>query len=287
MNEWEWRLLDERTTLGCVSHDGGELAAGTRVRLKPRARGGDALDLLFAGKTAIIESIEQDYEGAVHLALVFDDDPGRDLGLLRQPGHRFFYAPDEVERCAPGDVESTAAEPPPEAAAPSILIAGIGNIFLGDDGFGVAVADRLSASVLPAGVRVKDYGIRGLDLAYALLDAPDVTILIDACPRGEAPGTLFVIEPEIGGGDAAAPSVPDAHAMNPLLVIRMAQSMGGDLKRILLVGCEPATLGPEEGQLGLSDQVEAAVDEAVALVLALVREIRDGGWPAGSRQPAA
>ncbi len=124
-----------------------------------------------------------------------------------------------------------------------------------------------------------DYGIRGLDLAYALMDAPDVTILVDACPRGESPGTLYVIEPDLTAasvGEAGDPGVVDAHSMNPALVIRMAQSMGGVLKRILLVGCEPATLGPEEGQLGLSDVVQPAVDEAVRLVLDLVREIREG-----------
>ena len=263
MNEWEWRLLEERTAIDRVSHEGIELKAGARVRLRPRPRGGDAMDLLLAGKTAVIEAIEQDYDGAIHLALVFDDDPGRDLGLLRQPGHRFFYAPHEVELLA----------------EPSILVAGIGNIFLGDDGFGVEVARRLSQAALPRGVRVVDYGIRGLDLAYALMDAPDVTILVDACPRGESPGTLFVIEPDLTAGsvgEAGDPGVVDAHSMNPALVIRMAQSMGGVLKRILLVGCEPATLGPEEGQLGLSDVVQPAVDEAVRLVLDLVREIREG-----------
>jgi hydrogenase maturation protease len=264
MKEWEWRLLEDRPTVVSLPHEGGELRVGTRVRLRPRARGADAMDVILAGKTAVIESIEQDYEGGYHVAVVIEDDPGRDLGLLRQPGHRFFYAPEEVEPCA----------------EPSILIAGIGNIFLGDDGFGVTVAQRLLSRELPPGVRVVDFGIRALDLAYALIDAPDVTILIDACPRGEAPGSLFVIEPEIAADDPG-PAQLEAHAMDPMLVIKMAMAMGGSLKRILLLGCEPATTGPEEGQLGLSAQVDAVVDDAVALALALVRRIREGDWPGG------
>jgi hydrogenase maturation protease len=134
-------------------------------------------------------------------------------------------------------------------------------------------------------VRVVDFGIRSLDLAYALVDGPDVTILVDACPRGEAPGTLFVIEPDLTG-DEGGPPVPDAHAMNPLAVIRMAQSMGSGPTRVLLVGCEPATLGPEEGRLGLSGEVESRVDEAVEVVLAIVREIHKGGWPAAGGTPS-
>jgi hypothetical protein len=97
MNEWEWQLLEEKTALESVEVSGFEIKQGMRVRLKPRA-GGDIFDLALAGKIAIIESIEQDYEGKVHLAVVLDDDPGRDLGMMRQPGHRFFFAPEEVER---------------------------------------------------------------------------------------------------------------------------------------------------------------------------------------------
>jgi len=96
MNEWEWQLLEDKTLLDRVSISGVEVKQGDRVRLKPRA-GGDVFDLALAGKTAVIEAIEQDYEGQAHLAVVLDDDPGRDLGMLRQPGHRFFFAPEEVE----------------------------------------------------------------------------------------------------------------------------------------------------------------------------------------------
>ncbi|HWS99729.1 MAG TPA: hypothetical protein VN256_05590 [Pyrinomonadaceae bacterium] len=96
MNEWEWQLLEEKTPLESVRVSGVEVRQGTRVRLRPRA-GGDIFDLALAGKTAIVEAIEQDYEGKVHLAVVVEDDPGRDMGMLRQPGHRFFFSTEEVE----------------------------------------------------------------------------------------------------------------------------------------------------------------------------------------------
>ena len=96
MNEWEWQLLEERAELGHVNVGGTQVGPGSRVRLRPRA-GGDIFDLALAGKVATVEAVEQDYEGKVHLAVVVEDDPGRDLGLLRQPGHRFFFSPEEVE----------------------------------------------------------------------------------------------------------------------------------------------------------------------------------------------
>jgi hydrogenase maturation protease len=156
-----------------------------------------------------------------------------------------------------------------------ILIAGIGNIFLGDDAFGSEVARRLALRELPSEALVVDFGIRGFDLAYALMDGYEVTILIDATPRGEAPGTLYTIEPdlkELDEMDAQGMTV-ETHGMNPLKVLSMVKSMGGDLKRILLVGCEPAPLESEEGYIGLSEPVEAAVDEAVGVVLSLVTKI--------------
>lgn len=157
---------------------------------------------------------------------------------------------------------------------PSILVAGIGNIFLGDDAFGCEVVKRLTERTWPDNVRVVDFGIRGFDLAYALLDGNDVTIFVDATPRGEAPGTLYTIEPEldeIEGIDASG--MVDAHSMNPMKVLSMVKSMGGQFKKILLVGCEPATFGPEEGQMGLSGPVEAAVDPAAAVVESLVNKL--------------
>ena len=96
MNEWEWQLLEDRTSVDAVKIGAFELRQGDRVRLKPHVRG-DVFDLALAGKTAVIEAIEEDYEGNTHLAVVIDDDPGRDLGMLRQPGHRFFFSVEEVE----------------------------------------------------------------------------------------------------------------------------------------------------------------------------------------------
>jgi hydrogenase maturation protease len=143
------------------------------------------------------------------------------------------------------------------------------------------VVQRLSASKLPERVKAVDFGIRGFDLAYALLDGSEVTILVDACPRGGRPGSLYVIEPDLNALDVPETDQAsvDAHSMNPINVIRMAKSMGGELKRILLVGCEPETLGPEEGLMGLSESVAAAVDEAGKLIETLVGKIRKGEWP--------
>jgi len=158
---------------------------------------------------------------------------------------------------------------------PRILVAGIGNIFLGDDAFGSEVARALAGRELPDEVRVVDFGIRGFDLAYALLDGYDVTIFVDATPRGEAPGTLYTIEPdldEIDRPDGEAMLV-ETHGMNPMKVLSMVKSMGGEFKRILLVGCEPAPLLSEDGHMGLSEPVAAAVGEAVKMVESLVREI--------------
>jgi hydrogenase maturation protease len=156
-----------------------------------------------------------------------------------------------------------------------ILIAGIGNIFLGDDGFGCEVLRRLMTRAWPDNVRVIDFGIRGFDLAYALMDGYDVTILVDATPRGGEPGTLYTIEPDLDELDNLEPQamMVETHGMNPMKVLSMVKSMGGELKRILLVGCEPETFGPEEGQMGLSEAVERAVDTASGIVESLVAEI--------------
>ncbi|MDT5271270.1 MAG: hydrogenase maturation protease [Acidobacteriota bacterium] len=161
------------------------------------------------------------------------------------------------------------------SSAPSILVAGIGNIFMGDDAFGCEVARRLAGRQLPEGVRVVDFGIRGFDLAYAIMDGPDVTVFVDATPRGEAPGTLYTIEPDLDelNGLEAGGIMVEPHGMNPLKVLGMVKAMGGEFKRILLVGCEPETLGGEEGLMGLSEPVEQAVDEAVKVVESLIAKI--------------
>ena len=156
-----------------------------------------------------------------------------------------------------------------------MLIACIGNIFLGDDAFGVEVARRLATRQLPDSVRVVDFGIRGFDLVYALLDSYDVTILVDATPRGGTPGTLYTIEPDLTALNhlEASETVIETHGMNPMRVLGLVQAMGGQFQGLLLVGCEPATLGPEEGQMGLSEPVQAAVDEAVGLIESLMADI--------------
>jgi hydrogenase maturation protease len=278
MNEWEWQLLEEKTPVDHLEISGVEVRTGSRVRLRPR-KGGDVMDIALAGQIATIECIEQDYEGKSHVCVVLDQDPGRDMGLLRQPGHRFFFDAEEVEPLS----EEEAAQMP-ALEKPSILVAGIGNIFLGDDAFGVEVIRRMAGLNLPASVRVSDFGIRGFDLAYALQDGYETTILVDACPHGQTPGTLSVIEPDLKVLDnpEAPRAALEAHAMNPMNVLRMARAMNIELKNILLVGCEPETLGGEEGQMGLSAPVEAAVDEAVKLIESVVNRILNGDRP-GSR----
>jgi hydrogenase maturation protease len=159
---------------------------------------------------------------------------------------------------------------------PHILIAGIGNIFLGDDAFGCEVLRKLSQQTWPEDVRLVDFGIRGFDLAYALLEDYEVTILVDAAPRGEAPGTVYTIEPDLDALETynSEGMMLETHGMNPMKVLAMVRSMGGQLKKLLLVGCEPQTFGPEEGQMGLSAPVEAAVNEAVKVVEVLIARFR-------------
>lgn len=271
MNEWEWQLLENKSPVESVEIRGSHVGPGDRVRLCPRD-GGDIFDIALKGKVAVVESIEQDYEGKFHLSVVVEEDPGLEIGLMRQPGHRFFFSVEEVE-LLPGEAGHEAFR----AATKKILVAGVGNIFLGDDGFGVEVAKRLAGLQLPPGVRVADFGIRGFDLAYALMEGYDTTILVDAYPGNGRPGDLFVVEPDLAQlNGSATPSAVEPHAMNPMNVIRMATEMGGELKRILLVGCVPATFGPDEGQMGLSSRVAAAVDEAVTLVTSLIARILAG-----------
>jgi hydrogenase maturation protease len=149
-----------------------------------------------------------------------------------------------------------------------ILVAGIGNIFLGDDGFGCEVVRRLAERELPEGVEVVDFGIRGLDLAYALQDDYEVVVFVDATPRDEEPGTVYVIE-------------LDTHGMDPVKVLRFARAMGAEPIRTLVVGCEPQlvpgrrafeTRAYDDMLLELSEPVQRAVDEAVKLVESIVEE---------------
>jgi hydrogenase maturation protease len=157
-----------------------------------------------------------------------------------------------------------------------ILVAGIGNIFLADDGFGVEVVKRLAERELPENVEVRDFGIKGMDLAYALMEDYETVIFVDAVPRGEKPGTVYLIEPEIEEeGDAAI----DTHGMDPVKVIRFARALGAKPVRTLVVGCEPQVILTGENYddmlMELSEPVQAAVDEAVKLVESLVEEISE------------
>lgn len=148
------------------------------------------------------------------------------------------------------------------------IVAGIGNIFFSDDGFGSEVAQRLLAAdaPMPDDVRVVDYGIRGMHLALDLLEGCDLLILVDAMARGEAPGTLTLLEPD-PTGPGAEPL--DAHRMDPQAVLGMVADMGGIIGRVLVVGCEPEQI--EDG-LGLSDAVNAAIEPAVRMIADLIAE---------------
>jgi hydrogenase maturation protease len=154
-----------------------------------------------------------------------------------------------------------------------ILVAGVGNIFLGDDGFGVEVVRRLARRELPEGVEVVDFGIRGMDLAYALQDDYELVVFVDATPRGEKPGTVYLIEPEI---EAEGEVVLDTHGMDPLKVIRLSRALGAKPTRTLVVGCEPQVVisgeDYDEMLMELSEPVRAAVEEAVKLVGSLVAQ---------------
>ncbi len=171
------------------------------------------------------------------------------------------------------------------------MVAGIGNIFLGDDGFGVEVARRLADAEIPDGVRVADYGISGMHLAYDLAEGYDTTILIDASPRGGEPGTVYVMEVDAPGttstgdtsGAAASGVIADAHGMQPDVVLGMLGMLGADPGRVLVVGCEPART--EEG-IGLSAPVAAAVGRAVDIVLNLVRHAGPDRQPPAKKEPA-
>jgi hydrogenase maturation protease len=168
---------------------------------------------------------------------------------------------------------------------PRILIAGIGNIFLGDDAFGVEVVRRLSERPLPEGVRVVDFGIRGFDLTLALLEDDEVVILVDAAPRGGAPGTLYLIEPEptSAGVPENGEFLIDPHSLDPAKVLRVVAALGGRTKRVMLLGCEPASVGWDDDPTvlpGMSEPVQAAVDEAVRLVESLVQSIRENAGAA-------
>jgi hydrogenase maturation protease len=167
-----------------------------------------------------------------------------------------------------------------------VLVAGIGNVFLGDDGFGVEVVRRIDRAGLPGGVDVVDYGIRGVHLAYDLLDGRhDTVVLVDALPLPDPPGTLAVLEVPLGGDppDRAleTPAV-DAHGMTPLAVVDLLRTLGGGVGRVLVVGCRPAVV---DERMELSQPVAAAIAPAVALVTDVVRDlVHEDAVPAGAHR---
>jgi hydrogenase maturation protease len=224
------------------------------------------MDLALDGRIAEVAAVEEDFEGQVHVAVVLEGDPGRDLGAASQIGHRFFFAPDELE-----PLTGPAGGPPGHR----VLVAGVGNIFMADDGFGPEAAAALARRPLPDGVHVADFGIRGMDLAYRMLDGYDTVVLLDATPHGQPPGTLSLIEPDLA--QLPAGGTPEAHAMDPVKVLALARSLGdGQLPRVLVVGCEPQIRmnGDEiDVVVGLSGPVRDAVERSVPFVESVVTDI--------------
>jgi len=269
-----WEEL-ERRGADFVEVGGVAVRAGSVVRLAPRQSSGDIFEVALAGRTALVHEVLEDYEGRIQLAVTVAEDPGQDLGALRRPGHRFFFEPDELEPLDPAALEG---ESPPVR----VLVAGIGNVFLGDDGWGVALAGRLASRVQPRGVQVVDFGIRGMDLAYAMQDDYAAVVFLDATPRGRAPGTLYVIEPEL---DDIATTV-DAHGMDPVKVLALARTLGAEtLPRTLVVGCEPQTrMSAEDERIvaELTEPVRASLDRAVVLVEELLADLTTANERKGS-----
>ena len=164
----------------------------------------------------------------------------------------------------------------PIANPPRILVAGIGNIFLGDDAFGVELVTLLARRpnpALPDSVRIIDFGIRGLDLAYALLDPYDAVIFLDASPRGGTPGTPYVLEPPRPASADPAPPQLDTHSMDPMHVLQHAIAMGARIPHILVLGCEPSPFTEEDMAMGLSPRAQAALPEALNLLDSLLEKL--------------
>ncbi|MGH9095362.1 MAG: hydrogenase maturation protease, partial [Acidimicrobiales bacterium] len=196
-----------------IVKDGVTVGNGTRVRLHPQRRS-DAQDFFVDGRDATVAGVFNDVGGDVYLAVAVDDP---DADLHQWHGRYLYFHPDEVEVLVASSTDgASAAVAAPEPERPRVLVAGVGNIFFGDDGFGVEVARRLDPASAPAGVKVADFGIRGVHLAYELLEGYDILILIDAVSRGDPPGTVSVIEhaaeDNMEGGTLAA---MDAHGMDP------------------------------------------------------------------------
>lgn len=156
-----------------------------------------------------------------------------------------------------------------------VLVAGIGNIFFADDAFGCEVAAELSKRSWPDGVKIVDFGIRAYDLAYAIMDGYEATLLVDAAPRGEKPGTVYLLELDPNKSDSGGDEIADAHALTPIRVLQLIRALGGRTKNLYLVGCEPARLDGE-GVIGLSQEVRDAVPVAVKMIEKIIADLASG-----------
>lgn len=156
-----------------------------------------------------------------------------------------------------------------------VLVAGIGNIFFGDDAFGCEVTAELLKRSWPDGVNVVDFGIRAYDLAYAIMDSYDATILVDAAPRGEKPGTVYLLELDPDKAKTCGDEIADAHALTPVRVLQLIRALGGNAKNLYLVGCEPARFDGD-GVMGLSEDVRDAVPVAVKLIEKTIADLASG-----------
>ena len=247
--------------------DGVRFARGLKVVIRP-GPDADFHARMLDGRTATIERILTDYDGKTHLGVTIDDDPGQDL--MRETGRLLYFFAPEVEVI---DIVT-------EDQLRSILIAGVGNAWLRDDGFGGEVARQLADRALPEGVAVMDAGTGGLDLAYEVMRGYDALVILDVSKQGGEPGTLYVMEPDeesvpggIEDGDVINP-----HGMDPQTVLRFVKSVGAWPGRVMVIACEPADV--EEMGWGLSDEVRDAVARAVDLVVETVAELQSGAFAA-------
>lgn len=176
-----------------------------------------------------------------------------------------------------------------ETAEKTILVAGVGNIFHGDDAFGVEVAQKLLERDWPDAVQVGEFGIRSYDLAYELMNGYATVILVDATQQGGDPGTLYLIEPDLNELGALEGEVVNGHGMNPVRTLHLVETLGGELGalQLYLVGCEPARLEPEGGELGLSRTVQPVVPKAVDMIESLIRDLLNEDQPTEARPAEA